>query len=57
MDSGKMLNFNVNIAAVYAPIAMNPACPKENRPVNPVSNDKPNTVIKFIPVNIKIPDK
>jgi hypothetical protein len=49
-------NFIVMVAAVYAPMAMNPACPKENIPVKPVSRESPRTVIKFIPDKIKIPD-
>jgi len=48
-------SFAVTIAEVYAPIAMNPACPNENIPVNPVSMHSPNTAMTFIPHSIIIP--
>ena len=49
---GKSLKFVVTIAAVYAPIDINPACPNDNSPKNPVTKFNETASIIFIPIGI-----
>ena len=42
------LNFTAKIAAVYAPMDIKPAFPKENSRVKPVSTDIPSTAMTLM---------
>ena len=56
MASRKLnLNCTVKMAAVYAPMDMKPALPKENRRVKPVRIDIPKTAMTLMHVMMMTP--